>query len=98
MFVPRGKPKYLVSRLCPVALDLPEGRVGTKGELFPPKHLREQAGLKPSSRVSYRVENERLIVERVPSLDEVLNERPDVEISLAEFKRFRRELSERAET
>lgn len=76
---------------------LPEGRVGTKGELFPPKKLREQAGLEPSSRVSYRVEGGRLIVERIPSLDELLAKRPSVEISLAEFKRFRHELTKRAE-
>lgn len=71
--------------------------MGTKGELFPPKQLREQAGLEPLSRVSYRVEGGRLIVERVPSLDELLTKRPTVEISLAAFKRFRRELSEQAE-
>jgi bifunctional DNA-binding transcriptional regulator/antitoxin component of YhaV-PrlF toxin-antitoxin module len=75
---------------------LPEGRVGTKGELFPPKELREQAGLEPSSRVSYRVEDGRLIVERIPNLDELLVKQPSVEISLAEFRRFRRELSKRA--
>ena len=74
-----------------------EGRVGTKGELFPPKQLREQAGLRPSSKVNYRVEGGRLIVERVPDFDETLTKQPTVEISLREFKRFRRELSERAE-
>jgi len=76
---------------------LPEGRVGTKGELFPPKEVREEAGLEPSSRVSYRVEGRRLIVERIASLDELLVKRPTVEISLAEFKRSRHELSKQAE-
>lgn len=76
---------------------LPEGRVGSKGELFPPKQLRDRAKLEPLSRVSYTVEDGRLIVERIPSLDEVLNRKPAVEISLAEFRRSRRELSKRAE-
>lgn len=76
---------------------LPEGRVGTKGELFPPKHLRKQAGLEPSSRVSYRVEGGRLIVERIPSLDELLAKPPTVHVSLEGFRRFRHELSKRAE-
>ena len=76
---------------------LPEGRVGTKGELPPPRQLREQAGLEASSRVSYRVEGGRLIVERLPSLDELLAKRPSAHISLAELKRSRHELSKRAE-
>jgi len=76
---------------------LTEGRVGSKGELFPPKRLREQAKLEPMARVSYTVEHGRLIVERVPSLEEVLERKATVEISLVELKRFRRELSKRAE-
>jgi bifunctional DNA-binding transcriptional regulator/antitoxin component of YhaV-PrlF toxin-antitoxin module len=76
---------------------LPEGRVGTKGELFPPKQLRQLAGLEPSSRVSYRVEGGRLIVERIPRLDELLAKPPSITISLSEFQRFRHELSQRAE-
>jgi bifunctional DNA-binding transcriptional regulator/antitoxin component of YhaV-PrlF toxin-antitoxin module len=71
--------------------------VGTKGELFPPKKLREQAWLEPSSRVSYRVEGGRVIVEHIPTLDELLAKGPSVEISLAGFKRFRHELTKRAE-
>jgi len=78
--------------------ELRESRVGTKGELFPPKQIREQAGLKPLSRVIYRAERGRLIVERVPSLSELLMKRPTVEISLAELKQFRRELSGQSET
>ena len=33
-----------------------EGRVGSKGELFPPKEIRERLGLKPHTKVIYRVE------------------------------------------
>ena len=76
---------------------MPEGRVGTKGELFPPKNLREQAGLKPYSKVNYRVEGGRLIVESIPRLHELMKQPSDVEISISEFKHSRRELSRRAE-
>ena len=75
-----------------------EGRVGSKGELFPPKEVREKLGLHPHMKVLYKVEGGRLVVEPVPSLEEVLSEPPSVEITLEEFHSFRRELSKRAET
>ncbi|RLE63604.1 MAG: AbrB/MazE/SpoVT family DNA-binding domain-containing protein [Thermoprotei archaeon] len=74
-----------------------EGRVGSKGELFPPKKIREKLGLKPHMKVIYRVEGGRLLVEPIPSLEDVLEEPPAVEITLEEFHRFRRELSRKAE-
>jgi len=74
-----------------------EGRVGSKGELFPPKKIREELGLKPHMKVIYRVEEGRLLVEPVPSLEDVLEEKPIVEITLEEFHEFRKELSRKAE-
>lgn len=76
---------------------MPEGRVGSKGELFPPKELRKKVGLDANSRVRYTVEDGRLVVESIPDLDQLMSQRPQVEISLAEFKRFRRELSRKSE-
>jgi len=84
--------------IIPVNGAMPEGRVGSKGELFPPKEIRDQAGLAPSKRVNYRVERGKLIVEVLPTIEELLDEAADVEITLAEFKKDRRELSTRAET
>ena len=75
-----------------------ESRVGSKGELFPPKEIREELGLRPHLKVIYRVEDGRLIVEPIPSLEDVLREPPSVEITLEEFHSFRREISGRAET
>lgn len=75
-----------------------ESRVGSKGELFPPKEIRERLGLRPRVRVIYKVEEGRLLVEPVPSLEEVLKEPPSVEITLEEFHGFRRELSRKAES
>ncbi|MGB9758814.1 MAG: AbrB/MazE/SpoVT family DNA-binding domain-containing protein [Thermoproteota archaeon] len=74
-----------------------KSRVGSKGELFIPKKIREKLGLKANMKVIYRVEEGRLIVEPVPSLEEVLAEKPLVEITLEEFHKFRKELSRNAE-
>ncbi|MBS7645594.1 MAG: AbrB/MazE/SpoVT family DNA-binding domain-containing protein [Candidatus Bathyarchaeia archaeon] len=77
---------------------MPESRVGSKGELFPPKEIREKLGLTPHKKVIYKVEGGRLIVEAIPTLEEVLGEDPSIEISLEEFHSFRRELSRSAES
>jgi len=75
-----------------------ESRVGSKGELFLPKKIREELGLRPHTKVIYKVEGNRLVVEPIPSLEEVLKKQPSVEITLEEFHEFRRELSRRAES
>jgi len=53
-----------------------KGRVGSKGELFPPKAIGEKLGLKAQAKVIYKVEDGRLVVEPVPSIEEVLTEPP----------------------
>lgn len=75
-----------------------ESRVGSKGELFPPKKFREKLGLRACTKVIYKIESGRLIVEPVPTLKEVLQKKPAVEITLEEFHNFRKELSKKAET
>jgi len=75
-----------------------ESRVGSKGELFPPKDIREKLRLKPHMKVVYKIEGGRLIVEPIPSLEEILKEPASVKISLEEFYSFRKELSRKAET
>lgn len=75
-----------------------KSRVGSKGELFPPKEIRERLGLRAHVKVIYKVEGGRLVVEPVPSLEEVLKEVPSVEITPEEFHKLRRELSQKAES
>lgn len=75
-----------------------ESRVGSKEELFPPKKIREKLGLRAGTKVIYKVEGGRLVVEPVPSLEEVLKEPPAIEITLNEFRKFRKELSRQAES
>lgn len=73
-------------------------RVGSKGELFPPKEIREKLGLHAHVRVIYKIEQGRLVVEPVPTLEEVLKEPSSVEITLEEFRKHRKELSQKAES
>jgi bifunctional DNA-binding transcriptional regulator/antitoxin component of YhaV-PrlF toxin-antitoxin module len=75
-----------------------KSRVGSKGELFPPKEIRRRLGLRAHTKVIYKIESGRLIVEPVPSLEEVLKESLPVEITLEEFHKHRKELSRKAET
>jgi AbrB family looped-hinge helix DNA binding protein len=75
-----------------------KSRVGSKGELFPPKEIRKKLGLKAHTKVIYKIESGRLIVEPVPTLEEVLKENPTVEITLEEFHKHRKELSRKTET
>ncbi len=75
-----------------------ESRVGSKGELFPPKEMREKLGLRAHTKVLYKIEDGRLVVEPVPSLEEVINEAPSVETTLEEFHKHRKALSRKAES
>ena len=75
-----------------------KSRVGSKGELFPPKEIREKLGLRAHTKVIYKIEDGRLVVEPVPSLEEVIKEAPCVEITLEEFHKHRKELSRKAES
>ena len=70
------------------------GKVGSKGELFPPKHIREQTDLIEGHKVLYRVVNRRLIVERIYSPNDILNTPEKAKISLDELKNDRKNLSE----
>jgi bifunctional DNA-binding transcriptional regulator/antitoxin component of YhaV-PrlF toxin-antitoxin module len=81
-----------------VNLGLAESKVGSKGEIFPPKDIRDKLGLRPHVRVRYKIEDGRLIVEPIATLHEVLNEPQIVETTLGELKKFRRELSKKAES
>lgn len=65
--------------------------------MFPPKEIREKLGLHAHTKVIYKVEEGRLIIEPVPTLEEVLSEKPAVEITLEDFHNTRKELSKKAE-
>jgi len=73
------------------------GKVGSKGELFPPKEIREKLNLRPNTRVLYRERQGILMVEPIPTLEELLSEPPVAMVTLEELRAFRSELSRRAE-
>ena len=74
-----------------------QSRVGSKGELFPSKEIREKLKLNAHTKVIYKIEAGRLIVEPILSLKEVLEEKPSVEITFEDFQKQRKELSTKAE-
>lgn len=65
--------------------------------MFPPKEIRKKLGLHAHTKVIYKVEEGRLIIEPVPTLEEVLSETPSVEITVEEFHKARKDLSKKAE-
>lgn len=72
--------------------------MGSKGELFPPKEMREKLGLKACTKVLFTIESGRLIVEPVLTIEEAIELGPAVEITLEEFYKERKELSKLAES
>ncbi len=70
-----------------------EGKVGSKGELYPSKKIRKAAGLKKHMKVRYIVINGRLIIERIMNPIELLEKEPKVTITYDEHKQDRKELS-----
>ena len=75
-----------------------ESRVGSKGEIFPPKQIRDRLGLRPHTRIRYEVKEGRLVVEAIPTLQEVLREPPAIETTVEELRSFRKELSKKLES
>jgi len=62
-------------------------KVGMKGEVYTSKKVREAAGIKPGGRVRAVVIEGRLILEPIPSIEEVIRN-PVVTISVEEAERL----------
>jgi bifunctional DNA-binding transcriptional regulator/antitoxin component of YhaV-PrlF toxin-antitoxin module len=73
------------------------GKVGSKGELFPPKKMREKIGLKRGQRVLYRIVNGNLIVEKITAFDEIISKPTKVTVTLKELKEEREKLAKDTE-
>jgi len=74
-----------------------ESVVGSKEELYPPKSVRKALGLRPGMRVRYWVEGTRMVVEPIPTMDELSEREPTVTVKLEELVRERRKLSAQLE-
>jgi AbrB family looped-hinge helix DNA binding protein len=77
---------------------LQKTRIGSKGEIFPPKEIREKLGLVPGTEVDLQIEDSKLIVRPIPKVIDLLKEPAKVTISLEEFHKSRRVLSKEAES
>lgn len=64
-----------------------KGKVGSKGELFVPKKIRDALGLKPGSIVEYKLTKEGLLVKKKYSLFDLLNLKPLIKIEPGEVDR-----------
>lgn len=66
-------------------------KIGSKGEIFPPKEVREQLGLNKNQSILMKVYSNRLIVQKVDSLEEILSKPTDIKISYHVFKNMESE-------
>jgi bifunctional DNA-binding transcriptional regulator/antitoxin component of YhaV-PrlF toxin-antitoxin module len=67
------------------------GRVGQRGELFPPKQVRDEAGLRPGDVVTYTADHGRLGIVKVPGLREAFLRRKTAKIMAEEFEKMTQE-------
>lgn len=85
--------KYPARQCLPDKMTESESVVGSKEELYPPKSIRRALNLKPGTRVRYRVDGMRLIVEPIPTVDELSERKPTVTLTLNELRGDRKRLS-----
>ena len=72
-------------------------KVGAKGEIFLPKEIREKLDLVRTQSILLMVHRNNLIMRKLHSLDEILQQPAKVTISSQAWKKFRRNLLEEAE-
>ena len=66
-------------------------KIGSKGEIFPPKEVREQLGLNKNQPIIMKVYSNRIIVQKIDSLEDILSKPADVKISYHVFKNLESE-------
>lgn len=69
-------------------------KIGSKGEIFPPKIIREKLGFEPNQPILLFVHQDQLIVRKIYSMEEILNVPPKTKISYHAWKQFKEELIE----
>jgi AbrB family looped-hinge helix DNA binding protein len=69
-------------------------KIGTKGEIFPPKEVREKLGLLQNQPIIMTVHGDQLIIRKLHSIESILEQPAKVTISSHAWKQFRRELGE----
>ena len=69
-------------------------KIGSKGEIFPPKEIREYLGLTQNQPIIMSIQEDKLIIRKLHSLESILAEPPKVTISYHAWKEFRKSLGE----
>ena len=69
-------------------------KIGSKGEIFPPKIIREKLGFEPNQPIILFVHQDQLIVRKIYTIEEILNVPPKTKISYHAWKQFKEELIE----
>ena len=75
-----------------------KSKIGSKGEIFPPKEIRERLGLRPGTEIDLKVEDSKLVIRAIPNVNDLLKGPTYVEVTLQQFHKFRRELGKKAES
>ena len=70
-------------------------RVGKRGEIYTRSDIREKVGIKPGGLVKARVEDHRLVIEPIPTVEEML-EQTIVELSPSEAEKLSEEAQKEA--
>ena len=66
-------------------------KIGSKGEIFPPKEVRDYLGLNKDQKILMKLYSNRIIVQKIDSLEEILSEPTNVKISYHAFKSIKSE-------
>lgn len=66
-------------------------KIGSKGEIFPPKEVREYLGFNKDQFILMKVYPNRIIVQKIDSLEEILSKPTNVKISYHVLKNIESE-------
>lgn len=72
-------------------------KIGSKGEVFPPKEVREELGLTRGQPLIMTVDGEKMTIRKLHSVESILNQPAKTSISSHALKEMRRSLGEDAE-
>ncbi len=66
-------------------------KIGSKGEIFPPKVVREYLGFNKNQAILMKVYSNRIVVQKIDFLEEILKKPTDIKISYHVFKNMKSE-------
>ncbi len=60
--------------------------IGSKGEIYPPKDLREKLGFMPGQPILLYIHKDQLIIRKIHSIEELLESPPKIKINYHDWK------------